>query len=337
MDVKQFLRIVIAIVIFGIAVWWVFSLTDIDAFTKTLNSANVWILLLCVPLIIISHWIRARRWKRLLPQYSHIIKTYRAFSAVMIGYAANTVVPRSGELIRPIVLSKQAQVPASAALSSVVMERMLDVLTLLFAIAIIIIFQSGLFIKVFPNVSVTTSIVSTLIPIIVAIALIVIIAFTDWGERLISKLGKPLSKKWRDRLAGIVHGVRSGSLVIKSPRIWPMLAVESVAMWVLYAIPLLLVFQAIPFVTPIQFGFGDACVMLVVVAVGVTIAPTPGALGLYQGFAQAAMVTLYGATPAEGLAFGVLAWIVNYGTAMGIGGLCLVDEMRHGFRLRNDT
>ncbi|NQW30401.1 MAG: flippase-like domain-containing protein [Ignavibacteria bacterium] len=337
MKYKKTLRILIGVIIFGLALWWVFSLTDLQSFAEIIEHANLPLLSMCVPLIIVSHWLRAIRWKRLLPSYSKQISTYRAFSAVMIGYAANTVVPRSGEIIRPLVLSNRTAVPASAALSSVIMERILDVLTLLVAIGVIVVLQQGLFTRVFPNLSIAAALSSVLFPIALLILLIAVIVFTNLGERLVAILGKPLSKKWQQKLIGIIHGIREGSSLLRYPKVWPVLGLESILMWALYIVPLLIVYHSISFATQVEFGFADAAVMLVVIAVGVTIAPTPGALGVYQGFAQAAMITLYGATPEEGLAFGVLAWVVNYGTAMVVGGLCLVDETRHGFRLKKES
>ena len=53
---------------------------------------------------------------------------------------------------------------------------------------------------------------------------------------------------------------------------------------------------------------------------------------VYQGFAQIALMRLYGATSTEGLAFGIVSWVMNYGVALVVGGLYLVLEMRHGLR-----
>ncbi|MCX6139971.1 MAG: hypothetical protein NTX15_03945, partial [Candidatus Kapabacteria bacterium] len=78
----------------------------------------------------------------------------------------------------------------------------------------------------------------------------------------------------------------------------------------------------------------DASIILVIIALGVTIAPTPGALGIYQSFAQAGLVSLAGASATEGLAFGILTWLVNYGVALIVGALCWVAETRHGLTFK---
>jgi hypothetical protein len=51
---------------------------------------------------------------------------------------------------------------------------------------------------------------------------------------------------------------------------------------------------------------------------------------VYQGFAQVALMRMYGATASEGLAFGILAWVINYGVALTVGGLAFMIESRQG-------
>lgn len=114
--------------------------------------------------------------------------------------------------------------------------------------------------------------------------------------------------------------VRDGLKALQRPSLYARLSSETILLWVAYAAPLYLLLQVMDFSMPHSFTMIDAGVLLVIIAVGVTIAPTPGALGVYQGFAQQALMLLYGATPEEGLAFAVVAWLVNYGSALVVGG-----------------
>src|SRR5262249_23812867 len=75
--------------------------------------------------------VRARRWRLLLRPVA-AVPLARAFSATAIGFAATAVLPlRLGEVIRPAVLARRVGFGISPALSSVVLERLFDMLFVL--------------------------------------------------------------------------------------------------------------------------------------------------------------------------------------------------------------
>jgi len=73
-------------------------------------------------------YIRAQRWRVLLRPVGNV-PLYPALSATAIGFGATSVLPfRLGEILRPMLLGRHAGVGMSAALSSVVLERLFDML-----------------------------------------------------------------------------------------------------------------------------------------------------------------------------------------------------------------
>lgn len=86
------------------------------------------------PLILIllaSMWIRAMRWRLLLPT-ERKLSVLKLTEATVVGFLASFVLPlRAGELVRPWALSRVQPVPFSTALASIVTERFFDALTLL--------------------------------------------------------------------------------------------------------------------------------------------------------------------------------------------------------------
>src|SRR5262249_44822368 len=73
-------------------------------------------------------YIRAQRWRVLLRPLGEV-PLYPALSATAIGFGASSVLPfRLGEILRPALLGRQVGVGMSAALSSVVLERLFDML-----------------------------------------------------------------------------------------------------------------------------------------------------------------------------------------------------------------
>lgn len=77
---------------------------------------------------VLTVYIRAQRWRVLLRPLGDV-PLYPALSATAIGFGASSVLPfRLGEILRPALLGRQAGVGLSGALSSVVLERLFDML-----------------------------------------------------------------------------------------------------------------------------------------------------------------------------------------------------------------
>ncbi len=73
-------------------------------------------------------YIRAQRWRVLLRPVGDV-PLYPALSATAIGFGASAVLPfRAGEFLRPALLGRRVGVRMSAAFSSVVLERLFDML-----------------------------------------------------------------------------------------------------------------------------------------------------------------------------------------------------------------
>src|SRR5216684_5602659 len=79
--------------------------------------------------------IRSRRWQYLLEPLRRTTFA-NAFRATAVGFAASTVLPaRAGELIRPYFLARQDHISATGAFATIILERLLDVVTVLVLLA----------------------------------------------------------------------------------------------------------------------------------------------------------------------------------------------------------
>lgn len=73
------------------------------------------------------------------------------FSAVMVGYTANNIIPRSGEVLRPYVLARRVGVSSALVLASVIAERMVDVLQLAVFLVLAVMFLPELTAQALPQ------------------------------------------------------------------------------------------------------------------------------------------------------------------------------------------
>ena len=79
---------------------------------------------------IVSHFVRALRWRMQLKASGYQVSVPTAFSAVMMTYMVNLALPRAGEVVRCTMLYQSDKVPVPVSIGTVFTERVLDVLIL---------------------------------------------------------------------------------------------------------------------------------------------------------------------------------------------------------------
>lgn len=97
--------------------------------TTALGSADWRLIVPAVGLYFVGVWLRSARWRLLLP--GHSIRTSTLFRALVVGFTVNNLLPlRMGEIARAYLLSRWCRVPYGATIASLVVERVLDGLSL---------------------------------------------------------------------------------------------------------------------------------------------------------------------------------------------------------------
>src|SRR5690606_23635889 len=133
-QVKAVLKYTISLTVAGGLFWYVYKDLDITTSIAMLKGANYSWVFLSVFLAVISHFIRAYRWNLILEPVTNKPTLSRTFVAVMVGYLANLVVPRMGEVSRCGVLKKTDGIPMAVSIGTVVAERVIDLISLLIII-----------------------------------------------------------------------------------------------------------------------------------------------------------------------------------------------------------
>ncbi|HYF04520.1 MAG TPA: lysylphosphatidylglycerol synthase transmembrane domain-containing protein, partial [Patescibacteria group bacterium] len=128
---KSLLKILITLAILLVSVYYSLKGVKLNELWHSIMNVNYWWIVVTIPVILLSHWLRALRWRTLLKPVKEPESLRNLFSAVMIGYAVNNITPRGGELLRPLTYSKREKVPLSTVVATVFVERFLDVLSLL--------------------------------------------------------------------------------------------------------------------------------------------------------------------------------------------------------------
>lgn len=280
-----------------------FKGVDLNKAFEEIKQANIFWIILSVMCSIIAHISRAYRWNILIEPLGYKPKLTNTTYAVLIGYLANLALPRLGEVTRCGSLNKAEKVPFDALFGTVIVERVIDVLSLLVCIVLTAIFEyerlghflyDNLF-EPFRN-KIEILIYSPLFISAAVIAVVFIIIFVRLIRKNSGKYG--FISKIVSALKGIVHGLKS---IREIKRPWSFLF-HSVLIWVLYFFSSYLCFFALPVTSGLDWKAG-----LFVLSIGgmSMSAPVQGGIGVFHLLVSAGLL-LYNIPHEHGIAFATL-------------------------------
>ncbi|HUX76357.1 MAG TPA: lysylphosphatidylglycerol synthase transmembrane domain-containing protein [Anaerolineae bacterium] len=127
---RHWFIIVIGLVVSLGFLWYALRDLHLGEVWTALQGANYWWLVPGVAVYFISVWFRAWRWGFLL-RGSKIVSASRLFPVVVIGYMGNDILPfRLGEVLRAYVLWRKEGINVGTTLTTAVLERLFDGLTM---------------------------------------------------------------------------------------------------------------------------------------------------------------------------------------------------------------
>tara|TARA_R100001132_G_scaffold27567_1_gene35667 strand:+ start:8588 stop:9661 length:1074 start_codon:yes stop_codon:yes gene_type:complete len=270
--VKLILGVIVTIACLLAAVWGL----DFEQISTSFKRANYWTLPVMLALLFVFFWLKALRWQMLLEPIKKLTVS-QVTPAMMIGFMGNNILPAHlGEFLRVYVLSRQYQIPKTTVLSTVVLERLFDVVAILCYLGIGIYFA--------PNFPEEYQTVSLIVALGILITIILVAAYLIWTETVISLFRGIFSYLpfLPEKLTHLVlEMMRSGALgmtSMKSKRLCFGIIWTSFAQWLINGISIYVALWSFNIrVSPLA-----AFVVLGVTAFGVTVPSTPGFFGVVQ-------------------------------------------------------
>jgi glycosyltransferase 2 family protein len=306
--IKKILQWAITLVLLVASVWYAFKGIEFDKMADIFAEINYIYAILPVPIILLSHWMRAWRWKTFLTPIKEIKSVYSLFSAVMILYAVNAITPRAGEFLRPLIISRKEKISYSSTFATIILERVIDVISLMLLFGVTFILLREKVLQLLPQ-DMNPNMIIIIIVLLIGIALINL--YPPFVNSMLRIFIKPISVKLYEKLLSIVDKFKRGLAIVKSPKQYFRISLETAIIWFLYSFPLYIIFFAFDFQNTHNLGFIDATMLVIVAGIGVTIAPTPGAVGVFHVLVSGAMVSLYGIDKEVALAYATVVHAVS--------------------------
>jgi uncharacterized protein (TIRG00374 family) len=225
---------------------------------------------------------RAVRWRLLLGPR---VGLARCFWVTNVGYLVSNVLPfRLGDPARAVVIGRGGKVSTAAALSTVVVERVLDMLMVVALLAGVTPFVSG----------VGSAVGAGLVAggaALAALAVLLFLAFRpDWGRRAVRQVLGWVPRLDGERWAEAFDGLIEGLAPLRSGRRGLALLAWSVVTWacvVAYYWALMRAFLPHPPALAAPF-------LVCVLGLGMAVPSSPGAVGVFHAVARYGLTVPFG-------------------------------------------
>lgn len=301
----------------GIFLFLAFRGKDLGEIWNSLIAVHwIWFVVLFVGSAL-SHLIRAWRWKYLLHPIKSNISLRNTFSATMVGYLINSIIPRLGEFVRPYVMGKLEGISKSATMGTIILERVLDAVTFVLIVLIVLSIYAEPFAVWFPSMA-QFEWLFFVGAAVMAVVFILIFLRAELFFRFVTKLSFLLPKKIRAQADHIFTSFLSGFQASKHPGNFVMIAVTSILIWLSYIVLLYVPFYIYGFTEAYGLNLGSAAVLQVSSGLAFAL-PTPSGIGSYHAFISFTLTKLFSVNVELALSYAFYTHIVGFFTTTILG------------------
>jgi glycosyltransferase 2 family protein len=298
--------------------------TDLRAVGTEMSRARLDLVLLALVVTGLTYVLRAVRWQYLLAPIGHV-RLSMALRATIIGFAATALLPaRAGELLRPYLLARKAGLSATATFATIIVERLLDTVTVLVLFtAYLLVFDPGMaatdpatFGRVKLGGALTAAVCGVLLVVLFFLA-----GHPGTLERVTMGLGRVLPERLANVSARLVRMFSEGLGIVRQPvRLAAALAL-SLPLWLSIALGIWLVTIAFH----IDMPFPGSFLIVALLVVGVAV-PTPGAVGGFHYFYRLGTTIFFAAPNDRAVGAAIVLHAVSFVPVAIVGLILLAQE-----------
>ena len=335
------------VVFLGIGIFFIYwFLLKLDAGQKQaiwqsfLEADYGWVAV-AVAVSLLSHFVRAMRWRLLYESIGYRPSPSHIFGSVIVGYMANLAFPRAGEVVRCATLRTSENIPLEKSIGTVVTERLIDMLVFVLIVLVGMLAMFGqakdwlynTLSERFDHLPNMAMIAGAVVAVVVLFAIALLSGWSKFGGFFTEQIWTPVagrlgaspwwylggaflavalliwaifhwsgSNKVCGKIAGWIKGLGAGFVSIGKMKHKWLFVLYTVLIWTMYVLMSWSGLKALP---PLAgLGISDA---LFISAVGnvASVIPVPGGIGAFHYLVKATLMSLFGATENMGLVYAV--------------------------------
>lgn len=288
---------------------FLFSKVDFRTLWAVMRAADPLYVTAAIVTNIFFFGVRAVRWRYLLAPVKKNVPVGALFSATMIGFMANNVLPaRLGEVVRAHALGRRGNLSTSSVFASIVVERLFDSMSVLLLLVYVLAFLPPQVAGGEAAAAIRKAGIISLGAYFVLVAVIVALVmaperFTRMVRAACGIFSYGLAEKAGAMAGKFAHGLS----VVKDPRLLLLILFYSALHWAPLFVPIWLLFKAFGY----GYGVYVSIFFLVATCFSVALPSTPGFVGTFEAAGAGAMMLL-GMGKEQALGFTLLAHMVNF-------------------------
>ena len=296
-------RGVTALLVSVVFVWLAFRDLDVDAVRVSLAALGWLPMGVYLISLFAIHLLRTARWHLMVRALHPEQPVFRSLRISFLGFAAVFLVPlRLGELARPWLLRQASDVPMSAGLGTVAVERTVDGLFMVLVLVLSVLWSGA-----------SDPILWTMGGVAGAIFGGAGTAFA-WmaiaprsAERFWRWVFAPLGASWADRVIALLNGFVEGlsSLPSWSTRVTYLGC--TLGYWGLNAWGMTYLAQAMG----IELSLAQGCLIMALLVVGIMVPAGPGSIGTFHAPIIFGLTSLFGSATAPAQAYALVLHLLQ--------------------------
>ena len=283
--------------------WLFFRNVDVKQAWQAITRAHLAFIAAAIVVVLATYVIRAQRWLLLLRPLGRA-RFRTAVRTTVIGFTATFLLPgRVGEVLRPYLLAKQEGMNPASTFATIVVERLLDMVTVPFLFALALPFAG---VDVGQDVRIAGVVLAGLA--VGGLAVMFFLAgHPDRLGRWAGRLSRRLPARAAATVAHLAHTFAEGLQVMRSPTQFALAACWSVALWGVISLCIWLTSQAFD----LTFSYLGSFLVVGFLTVGVSL-PTPGGAGGFHSAYLLALTQFYHADPSTAAAAAIVLHAVSF-------------------------
>jgi glycosyltransferase 2 family protein len=282
---------------------------DVGEVAHTLRTTNVLWLIPAVAALLIALYPRVRRWEVLFYPTTGVSQG-SLFGAMNVGYMLNNLLPlRVGELGRAAVIARTEDVDYARALSTILVERVLDILVLFGLLMALLPFVDE------PQWMTRSAIVLGVGTLSLAALLALAASFRNFAAAIARRLLRRASPSLQARGEGWVSAALTGFAALSEPRVLVEALFWSVLGWACSSVFLFCCLQALN----MHMSYAAPLLVMVAINLGMVIPSSSGYVGVYHAIVIETMTAAFAVTREQALSFAIISHALFYVTPILLG------------------
>lgn len=249
--------------------------------------------------------VRSYRWKFLLVPIKENVKFRNLFATTIVGYMVNNLIPRSGEVVRPVLFGKSEGVSRASAFGTIIVERIIDTVMFLLMFGVCLIFFQNRISGAFPEMN-TAVIILTALIFLLTIWVFFTMFKTGLSLRILKFFTRILPHHYQEKIDRIFVSLVNGFEFIKKPDLMLKIVFYSIILWICYLVSTFIPFYSFGILINGSHGLWetiwDGNLLLVLISVSMFV-PSPAATGPYHYIVKVTLTVIFSIDNAKALGY----------------------------------